>query len=215
VERPSGSPEQILVVSYCDWFLRRIRTALAPAGYAVAHAPTPRELARHRRQRPCLLCFFDARGETPGDQLAECIRVRPGERYVLVLGPWQAAGKGVPSNLFGIMREPFGSPEVAAWATRASEEAGYLKGDRSLEEVLYARFRFFLQNLGPDPATALPDLVREQVDRPLIRAVLEWAGGNQTRAAEILGIHRNTLRGKIRSLGMDPSQFGAGRSSGT
>ena len=146
-----------------------------------------------------------------GDEFEECSRARPAERYVVVLGPWQAAGNGLPTSVFGIVREPFGSAEVAAWARRASEEAGYLKGDRSLEEMLYARFRLFLQNLGPDPTTGLPDLVREQVERPLIRAVLEWAGGNRTRAAEILGIHRNTLRAKIRSFGMDPSRFGTGR----
>jgi Fis family transcriptional regulator len=131
---------------------------------------------------------------------------------VLVLGPWGSTANGLASNVFGFLREPFGSAEVLAWSRRASDETRHLKGDRSLEEVLYARFRFLLQNLGPQPKTALHDLVWERVERPLIRAVLEWAEGNQTRAAEILGIHRNTLRAKIRSLGIDPSRFGTGRS---
>jgi Fis family transcriptional regulator len=33
--------------------------------------------------------------------------------------------------------------------------------------------------------------------------VLAWSGGNQSRAAEILGIHRATLRKKLRDLGLD------------
>ena len=41
------------------------------------------------------------------------------------------------------------------------------------------------------------------VERPLIEVVLERAGGNQVKAAEMLGINRNTLRKKITDLGID------------
>jgi two-component system nitrogen regulation response regulator GlnG len=46
-------------------------------------------------------------------------------------------------------------------------------------------------------------MVIEQVERPLIRFVLEKTRGNQVRAADILGINRNTLRKKIQELGID------------
>ncbi len=43
----------------------------------------------------------------------------------------------------------------------------------------------------------------EQVERPLIEAVLAHTAGNQIRAAAILGINRNTLRKKITDLAID------------
>ncbi len=40
----------------------------------------------------------------------------------------------------------------------------------------------------------LYDLVLREVEEPLFKAVLDYAAGNQSRAAEILGINRGTLR---------------------
>ncbi len=42
----------------------------------------------------------------------------------------------------------------------------------------------------------------ERVERPLIEAALVFTGGNQLRAASLLGINRNTLRKKITELGL-------------
>ena len=42
------------------------------------------------------------------------------------------------------------------------------------------------------------------VEKPLLRAVLRETGGNQVRAAQILGINRNTLRKKLTEHGIDP-----------
>jgi two-component system nitrogen regulation response regulator GlnG len=42
------------------------------------------------------------------------------------------------------------------------------------------------------------------VEKPLLRAVLQETGGNQVRAAQILGINRNTLRKKLTEHGIDP-----------
>jgi len=43
-------------------------------------------------------------------------------------------------------------------------------------------------------------MVLEQVERPLIRLVLEKCRWNQVKAADVLGINRNTLRKKISEL---------------
>ncbi len=52
------------------------------------------------------------------------------------------------------------------------------------------------------PSTDLHAAVVAAVERPLIELVLEQTGGNQLRAAELLGINRNTLRKKITALGI-------------
>jgi Fis family transcriptional regulator len=48
----------------------------------------------------------------------------------------------------------------------------------------------------------LYDLVMREVEEPLFRAVLDYSEGNQSRAAEVLGINRGTLRKKLRNYGI-------------
>jgi Fis family transcriptional regulator len=48
----------------------------------------------------------------------------------------------------------------------------------------------------------LYDLVLREVEEPLFKAVLDYAEGNQSRAADILGINRGTLRKKLKMYGL-------------
>ena len=49
--------------------------------------------------------------------------------------------------------------------------------------------------------------VIEATERPLIESTLERTLGNQIKAAELLGINRNTLRSKIRKLGIEVDRW--------
>ncbi len=60
---------------------------------------------------------------------------------------------------------------------------------------------YFSSLNGHRPAM-LYDLVIREVEEPLFRAVLDYAEGNQSQAAVILGINRGTLRKKLRELGL-------------
>ena len=51
--------------------------------------------------------------------------------------------------------------------------------------------------------TGLYDLVLQEVERPLLETVMHFTHGNQTRAAEVLGINRSTLRKKLRQYGLE------------
>jgi two-component system nitrogen regulation response regulator GlnG len=50
------------------------------------------------------------------------------------------------------------------------------------------------------PTAGLYDRILFEVERPLILQTLSATRGNQIKAAEILGLNRNTLRKKIRKL---------------
>jgi two-component system nitrogen regulation response regulator GlnG len=56
-------------------------------------------------------------------------------------------------------------------------------------------------------AGAIYDTALAAFERPLFAQVLEQTGGNQLRAAQALGINRNTLRKRLADLGVDPEHF--------
>jgi Fis family transcriptional regulator len=60
----------------------------------------------------------------------------------------------------------------------------------------------YFTNLNGHAPGHLYDLVMREVEEPLFRAVLDYAEGNQSRAADILGINRGTLRKKLRTYGI-------------
>ena len=56
---------------------------------------------------------------------------------------------------------------------------------------------------------ALYKTVIQSVEKPLIENTLERTEGNQLKASRILGINRNTMRSKIRKLGIDTKRWKA------
>jgi Fis family transcriptional regulator, factor for inversion stimulation protein len=56
--------------------------------------------------------------------------------------------------------------------------------------------QYFCDLDGERPA-AIYDMVLKSVEKPMLELVLAKAGGNQTLAADMLGINRNTLRKKL------------------
>ena len=62
--------------------------------------------------------------------------------------------------------------------------------------------RYFGALDGAVPPPGLHARILREVEHPLIVATLEITRGNQVKAAEILGINRNTLRKRIRELGI-------------
>jgi Fis family transcriptional regulator len=60
----------------------------------------------------------------------------------------------------------------------------------------------FFANLNGHRPARLYDLVLREVEEPLFRTVLDYAAGNQSQAAIILGITRGTLRKKLREFGL-------------
>ena len=76
--------------------------------------------------------------------------------------------------------------------------------DAPLEEVIERKLIECVRGLREHASANLYDLMIGLVQKPLLRAVLRETGGNQVRAAQILGINRNTLRKKLVEHGIDP-----------
>ena len=61
----------------------------------------------------------------------------------------------------------------------------------------------YFSTLDGRATNGLYKLVLKEVEAPLLEAVLRQTRGNQTRAAEVLGLNRGTLRKKLREYGLD------------
>jgi Fis family transcriptional regulator len=68
---------------------------------------------------------------------------------------------------------------------------------QSLENCIRDKLETYFRDLdGTDP-TGLYDMLFKLVEKPLLDVVMTQSGHNQSRAAEWLGLNRNTLRKKL------------------
>ncbi len=86
-------------------------------------------------------------------------------------------------------------------ASRALGGVAHEHFSNGLESHVSQLFRSFGDNL---PPAGLYHRVLRELEAPLIAATLATTRGNQIKAAEILGLNRNTLRKKIRDLDLKP-----------
>jgi len=75
--------------------------------------------------------------------------------------------------------------------------------DAKLETLLETACQRLLNDPEQSTAETPHNLALSWVEKPLIIEALRLTGGNKAKAAEILGIHRNTLRTRIRALEID------------
>ncbi len=67
-----------------------------------------------------------------------------------------------------------------------------------IQECVQDAMETYFSNLDGHGTNDLYQMVISEVEQPLLRVVLKHTRGNQTRAAEILGINRGTLRKKLK-----------------
>ncbi|MGB8338551.1 MAG: DNA-binding transcriptional regulator Fis [Burkholderiales bacterium] len=61
----------------------------------------------------------------------------------------------------------------------------------------------YFKDLDGEKSGPVYDMVLASVEKPLLEVVLQHVEGNQTRAADLLGLNRNTLRKKMNLYGIE------------
>jgi Fis family transcriptional regulator len=71
-----------------------------------------------------------------------------------------------------------------------------------LSDVINESLEDYFKHLDGQPPHAIYDMVLGCIEKPMLEFILNKVGGNQSKAAEILGLNRNTLRKKMAQYGL-------------
>ena len=74
--------------------------------------------------------------------------------------------------------------------------------DRPLHRCVESALSAYFDALDGTHTCGLFDLVMAEVEQPMLTCVMRYVGGNQSRAAEVLGLSRGTLRKKLIQHGL-------------
>lgn len=74
--------------------------------------------------------------------------------------------------------------------------------DNDLAACVHGALDEYFKDLDGQPPHAVYDMVLQCIEKPMLEYVLNRAGGNQSKAAEILGLNRNTLRKKLKQYNL-------------
>jgi Fis family transcriptional regulator len=69
---------------------------------------------------------------------------------------------------------------------------------KPLSDTVAEALQIYFKQLDGHTPDELYRLVMDQVEKPLMLAVMEYCRGNQTKAARCLGLNRGTLRKKLK-----------------
>lgn len=74
--------------------------------------------------------------------------------------------------------------------------------NQPIRQCIAHALQIYFANLNGHSPAGLYDLVLSEVERPLFEAVLAQTGGNLSKAAQILGLNRNTLRTRLKKYSL-------------
>jgi two-component system nitrogen regulation response regulator GlnG len=104
------------------------------------------------------------------------------------------AGETIPESAIAAeLKEP----------PRASAAGDAGQSDSLSAAVEHHLTRYFAEHGDRLPPPGVYDRMLQELERPLLSICLAATRGNQIRAAHLLGLNRNTLRKKIRDLGLE------------
>lgn len=85
---------------------------------------------------------------------------------------------------------------------KQNEQRVEQRAGESLEQSVFRSLDEYFTNLHGAKPHALHEMVLGAIERPLLQFALQRCEGNQSAAADLLGINRNTLRRKLQDYGL-------------
>lgn len=92
--------------------------------------------------------------------------------------------------------------DAIASTAAASLKASETNNSLTLRDNVAQAMQSYFTLLDGSQVTDVYKLVMSEVEAPLFESVLEHTQGNQTKAAEVLGLNRGTLRKKLKQYGL-------------
>ncbi|MBM3340726.1 MAG: Fis family transcriptional regulator [Betaproteobacteria bacterium] len=77
-----------------------------------------------------------------------------------------------------------------------------MMNDNEMARTVRRAIDVYFRDLDGEKVSGVYDMVINSVEKPLLESVLTRVRGNQTHAAQMLGLNRNTLRKKMKAHGI-------------
>jgi two-component system, NtrC family, nitrogen regulation response regulator GlnG len=165
-------------------------------------------LRERRGDIPLLISYFmDKINREMGTQISG---VSPDAARLLEEHPWPGNVRELENTLVRaavLSSGPILFPKDFALQSKQANTAPEVD-HLSLEEIIRHKLEDYFRRTEGVEVDNLYSLVIERIERPLIELTLKKTRGNQIRAAQILGINRNTLRKKITDLRIELKKEG-------
>ncbi|MGS1093364.1 nitrogen regulation protein NR(I) [Aquamicrobium terrae] len=158
---------------------------------------------------PDLVRHFFKQGEKEGLQAK---RIAPAGVEAMKRYPWPGNVREL-ENLVRRLAALYAQDEISADIVDAELSAGerpdpvagaaLIPENLSIGQAMEHYLQRYFASYGPSlPPAGLYQRILAEVEHPLVLAAMTATRGNQIKAAELLGLNRNTLRKKIRELGI-------------
>lgn len=184
---------RVLVVDDEDLIRWSLRERLSGAGYEVVEAANGREAIERCVDRVDLVLLDYRLPDTDGLTLLRRIRELDPDLAFILMTAYSSTESAVEAITLGVyhhVKKPFNLDEMLGLV------AGGLETTKLRREVRALR-------AGHGPFVLPPDgLKLEELERELVVQALDRSRGNQTRAAALLGIHRDQIRYRIEKFGL-------------
>ncbi|WP_086930945.1 DNA-binding transcriptional regulator Fis [Agarilytica rhodophyticola] len=92
--------------------------------------------------------------------------------------------------------------EFSGQTTQANETYNSVQQDQSLRDCVEKAVSNYFQHLEGQDVTDVYEMVLAEVEAPMLEVVMKYTRHNQTKAANVLGLNRGTLRKKLKQYGL-------------